>query len=137
MINQTFKQQLRNKIEEGKFGAADIPSYFTLFCEFGNALEDLQEEVEDWDRRLNFVLEGLGTFWMEIRNGQFSSGEGERENPHLVLTFDAAEAAKVFSGEVDAVAAYMSGTLRVKGELPDAVKFQTLVEIVTDEIEYE
>ena len=31
---------------------------------------------------------------------------------------------------------YMSGALKVEGELPDAVKMQTLIEIVVEEIEY-
>jgi hypothetical protein len=30
----------------------------------------------------------------------------------------------------------MSGALKVEGELPDAVKMQTLIEIVGEEIEY-
>ena len=47
-----------------------------------------------------------------------------------------ADGLSVFAGDMDAKAAYMSGALKVEGELPDAVKMQTLIEIVGEEIEY-
>ena len=136
MINEAVKEELNKKIQEGEFDAADIPAYLTLFCEMGNEIEDLQDEVEDWNRRINLVLEGLGTFWITVEDGLFTTGEGAIENPNLVLTLDAQEGAMVFSGDKDAKAAYMSSALKVEGNLPDAVKMQTLIEIVGEEIEY-
>ena len=136
MINEALKEELNEKIQEGEFDVADIPAYLTLFCELGNEIEDLQDEVEDWNRRINLVLEGLGTYWITVEDGRFTTGEGAIENPNLVLTLDAQEGAMVFSGDKDAKAAYMSGALKVEGDLPDAVKMQTLIEIVVEEIEY-
>ena len=136
MINEALKEELNEKIQDGEFDVADIPAYLTLFCELGNEIEDLQEEVEDWNRRINLVLEGLGTYWITVEDGRFTTGEGAIENPNLVLTLDAQEGAMVFSGDKDAKAAYMSGALKVEGDLPDAVKMQTLIEIVVEEIEY-
>ncbi len=136
MINQDLKETINDKIQEGEFDAADIPGYFQLFCEMGNEVEDLQEEVEGWNRRINIVMKGLGTYWIDIEDGRFTTGEGTIEDPNLVLTLDAVEAAQVFSGDKDAKAAYMSGALKIVGELPDAVKMQSLIEIVIEEIEY-
>jgi putative sterol carrier protein len=68
--------------------------------------------------------------------GQFAASEGELADPDLTLTLAAKEAARVFAGDQDARAAYMSGALKVKGELPGALKVQTLIEMVTEEIEY-
>ena len=136
MINEALKEELNEKIQEGEFDVPDIPAYLTLFCEMGNEIEDLQDEVEDWNRRINLVLEGLGTYWITVEDGRFTTGEGAIENPNLVLTLDAQEGAMVFSGDKDAKAAYMSGALKVEGDLPDAVKMQTLIEIVVEEIEY-
>jgi putative sterol carrier protein len=136
MINQDLKEVLNEKIEEGEFDVADIPAYLTLFCEMGNEVEELQEEVEDWDRRVNFELAGTNPHWLVIEDGQFSTGEGSLENADLVLKLDAFNAAQIFAGDMDAKAAYMSGALKVEGDLPDAVKMQTLIEIVGEEIEY-
>ena len=141
MINQDLKEALNEKIEEGEFDVVDIPAYLTLFCELGNEIEELQEEVEDWDRRVNFELAGANVhcanaYWVIIENGRFSTGEGSLDEADLVLKLEAFHAAQIFAGDMDAKAAYMSGALKVQGELPDAVKMQTLIEIVGEEIEY-
>lgn len=136
MINEAVKEDLNEKIQEGEFDVTDIPAYLTLFCEMGNEIEDLQEEVEDWNRRIHLVMEGLGTRWITIDDGRFATGEGAIENPNLALTLNAQDAAMIFAGDKDAKAAYMSGALKVEGDLPDAVKIQSLIEIVIEEIEY-
>jgi len=71
-----------------------------------------------------------------VEDGRFTTGEGSLEDADLVLMMDAASAAQVFAGDLDAQAAFMSGALKVEGELPDAIKMQTLIEIVGEEIEY-
>ena len=136
MIDETLKETINDKIQEGEFGVEDIPAYLTLFCQVGNEVEDLQEEVEGWDRRIQLVLGELGAYWISVEAGQFAGGEGRIDSPDLTLTLPAVEAAEIFAGDKDARAAYMSGALKVSGELPDAVRVQSLIEIVTEEIEY-
>ena len=136
MIDQAIKETLNEKIQDGEFDVADIPAYLTLFCQMGNEIEDLQEEVEGWDRRIQFELDGLGTYWLTVQDGRFAGGEGALQDANLILTLAASEAALVFAGDKDAKAAYMSGDLKVEGDLPDAIKVQSLIEIVAEEIEY-
>ena len=71
-----------------------------------------------------------------VEMGRFTTKPGVIENPDLTFTMAAAEAAIIFSGEEDAESAFISGALRVQGDLPDAIKLQTLIEIVADEIAY-
>jgi putative sterol carrier protein len=136
MIDEELQEALKEKIEAGEFDIADIPAYLTLFCEMGNEVDDLQDEVEGWDRRINFVLAGMNPHWITIEDGRFTTGEGSLEDANLVLILDAANAALVFAGDLDARAAFMSGALKVEGEVPDAVKMQTLIEIAGEEIVY-
>jgi putative sterol carrier protein len=136
MINEEVKETLNEKIQDGEFDVADIPAYLTLFCEMGNEIEDLQDEVKEWDRRIVFNMDGLGNHWVVIENGRFSTGKGSLDNADVILTLSAIDAALIFAGDKDAKAAYMSGALKVDGDLPDAVKVQTLIEIVAEEIEY-
>jgi putative sterol carrier protein len=136
MINEALREALNEKIEEGEFDIAEIPAYLTLFCEMGNEVEELQDEVKGWDRCINFVLAGMESHWIAVEDGRFTTGEGSLEDADLVLMMDAASAAQVFAGDLDAQAAFMSGALKVEGELPDAIKMQTLIEIVGEEIEY-
>ncbi len=135
-MNEELKELLNEKIQEGEFDVADIPNYLELFAQMGNEVEDLQDEVEDWNRHVLFKLDGLGSYWLSVQNGRFSNGEGEKEDANLTLIMPAQEAAMVFAGDKDAKAAYMSGSLKIEGDLPDAIKIQTLIEIVGEEIEY-
>ena len=135
-MNQQLKDTLNTKIQDGEFDVADIPAYLTLFVEMGNEVEDLQDEVEDWSRRIVFDLEALGKYWVVFEHDVFSVGEGGLDDANLTLSMSALDASMVFAGDKDAKAAYMSGALKVAGELPDAVKIQTLIEIVAEEIEY-
>ena len=135
-MNEQLKESLNEKIQDGEFDVADIPAYLTLFCEMGNEVEDLQDEVEDWGRRIVFDLDGLGKYWLVVEDGAFSMGEGTLVDANLTLSMAALDAAMIFAGDKDAKAAYMSGALKVDGDLPDAVKIQTLIEIVAEEIEY-
>lgn len=136
MINQEIKATLNKKIQEGEFDIADIPAYFDLVCAIGNEIEDLQEEVEGWNRRIVFDMDGLGAHWIVVEDGKFNTGKGKLADANITLTIAAQDAAQVFAGDKDATAAYMSGTLKVEGELPDAIKIQSLIEIVAEEIEY-
>ena len=131
-----LKERLSTKIEEGEFEVSDIPAFLDLFCQLGNEVEDLQDEVEDWNRRLMFVLDGLGTYVITVQDGHFSLHEGMVDNVQFVLKMAAAEAAQVFAGDKDAATAYMNGDLVIEGELPDAILVQTLIEMVIEEIEY-
>jgi putative sterol carrier protein len=136
MISTETKERLNRKIQDGEFVVEDIPAYLTLFCQIGNEADDLQDEVEDWDRSINLVMEGLGTYWIKVEDGRFTTDVGDIENADVILTMPAEEAAQVFSGAKAAQAAYMSGALKVEGELPDAIKIQSLIEMVLEEIEY-
>ena len=136
MSETQLREILNDKIENGDFTTSDIPDYFTVICQLGDEIEDLKDEVEDWDRKIQFVIQGFGNHWLSIQDGEFSTGEGEIEDPNLTLILAVDEAARIFSGEKDAEAAFMSGALKVQGDLPDAIKLHALIEIVLEEIEY-
>ncbi len=129
------KQAILDKIDDGTFGSADLDEYLVLFIEVCNESEDIQEEVEDWDRVFQIQMEGKEDFYFTIKEGKFSSATGTAADKDITLEMEAETAAGIFSGEVDATSAYMSGELKIQGALPDAVKFRTLTELVREELE--
>lgn len=136
MINQQLKEDLNRRISDGEFAAADLPAFFTLFCQIGDENEEIQEEVEGWCQRIQLDLPGLDLYWITVEDGRFTTAQGAIERPDLIFTMGAAEAVQIFIGDLDAESAFVSGALKVQGDLPDALKLQTLIEIVADEIEY-
>ena len=135
-MNKELKEQLNEKIQAGEFSVVDIPRYLELFARLGNEVEDMQDEAEDWNRTVLFKLDELGTYWLTVKDGRFDIGEGEPEHVDFTLTMPAQEAVSIFTGDHDAEAAFMSGMLRIEGNLQDAIKINSLLEILAEEVEY-
>ncbi len=136
MIDVELKESLNQKIQVGEFGVADFANFLTIFCQLGNNIADLQDEVEDWNRKVQITLGEIGSYWIAVKNGKFATGEGKIDDANLTLNAAAEVAARVFSGEQDGETAFLSGALKVQGDLPDAIKFYELLELVIEEIEY-
>ncbi len=135
MVDKALKEKLAAKVDEGSLTPPDIPDYMNLFVQICNENEEVQEEVEGWDRKFQFSIDGSDNLWMKIAAGKFSTAGGDIAEPDVTLEFDSDTAVGIFSGEIDATQAYMNNELKVIGPLPDAVKFRTLTELVRDELE--
>ncbi len=136
MIDAELKAAIHEKIESGDFSPSDIPDYLNLFCQVGSETGDVQDEVAGWDRKIQFHLEGSDGVWIAVEGGLFKDGAGTLENPDLILALTPQNAAQMFAGQKDAKAAYMAGALKITGKIPDALKLQTVLGIVNEEIEY-
>lgn len=136
MSSAQLKETLKTKFETGEFTAADLPAFFTVFSYLGNETEEIQEEVEGWHRIVELELVGVGSFWIQIESGRFSQGTGHNTAAHLRLKMDAITAAQIFTGEKDGETALNSGELKIAGDLPDAIRFYEILEMVLEEIEY-
>ncbi len=136
MIDVELKEALNQKIQAGEFGVDDFANFLTIFCQLGNNIDDLQDAAEDWNRKVQIVLDEIDSFWIAVEGGKFTAGKGKIDDANLTLAAAAKNAAQVFSGEQDGETAFLSGALKVQGDLPDAIKFHELLELVIEEIEY-
>lgn len=135
MADQEIIQTMKRKIQDGALSARDLPAYLGIFCELGGEVEDMQDEVEGWDRKIQLAFTGFGDYWIQIEDGVFTLGEGQIEAPGLKLEMSAEQAVLIFSEKLDTEEAYLSNALKVDGDLMDAVRLNSLIEIVADEIE--
>jgi putative sterol carrier protein len=132
-----LQNKISEKLEEGTFSGEDLEDYFQVFCEIGRNCDDFQEEIEDWNRTIVFDIDESGIYWISTKDGLIHSGTGKLEQVDLTLKLNIKNVLKIFSGDLDPGVAFMTGKLRLKGELPDALKFSELMEIVAEEIEYD
>jgi putative sterol carrier protein len=135
MLNEELKQTLAKKISEGEFTAADLPDFFTTFCEICNEAEEVQSEAEGWSTNLLFDITDGDKFWVKVNNGSFTSGKGEIEAPDTTLRTSGDVAARVFTGDKDATAAYMEGSLKIDGKLTEALKLRNIIGIVLEKLQ--
>lgn len=134
-INEELRDVILDKIEEGTFCAADLRDYFTVFTQLCNNTEDIQDEVEGYNRKFLFKFDGEPAAWLKIEDLKFEMGEGEIDSPDITLDMGELLAVDVFAGHVDPTAAYMSGELKVDGIIIDALLFRTLLDLVQEELE--
>jgi len=129
------KSELAEKIKKGEFSISDSMDFFTVLCEVANSNDEIQDEVEGWDRNLLFNITDGPQITLLVQGGKFEVQDGEQGTPDVTLSMNSDVAVGVLSGETDATSAYMAGDLKVQGPLPDAIKFRTLTELMREALE--
>ena len=137
MVDEDLKNKMKDLLGDGSFSAQNLAEYFQFFTQVCNENEDVKDLVKKWKgekKVIGFNLEGLGVFSLKYEGDTFTFTEGEQE-ADLKLAMEAEVAAKIFTGEKDAVGAYMTKELKIEiGDTADALKFKQLVETVKDTI---
>ena len=72
-----------------------------------------------------FVIDGAGTWHVDVDDGKVTVTEDGGE-ADTTITTSAETFAKIASGEQNPTAAYMSGKLKVSGDMGQAMKLQKL-----------
>ncbi|HKA48669.1 MAG TPA: SCP2 sterol-binding domain-containing protein [Candidatus Dormibacteraeota bacterium] len=94
----------------------EMPNYF------------IPEKAGNTSAGIQFDLTGdnAGKWYIKIADGQASSGKGEVETPNLTLIADSGDFVKIFTNQLDPTAAFMSGKLKVKGDMGLAIRMQSM-----------
>ena len=95
---------------------SEMPNYF------------LPDKAGNTNASIQFDLSGehAGKRFIKIADGQATSGQGEVESPNLTLIADSKDFVKIFTGGLDPTAAFMSGKLKIKGDMGLAMRMQTM-----------
>jgi putative sterol carrier protein len=72
-----------------------------------------------------FAIEGAGTWTVKVADGKVTVAEGDTGGDCTIST-SAETFEKVVKGEQNPTAAYMSGKLKIKGDMGAAMKLQKL-----------
>ncbi|MFW5696221.1 MAG: SCP2 sterol-binding domain-containing protein [Phototrophicaceae bacterium] len=86
------------------------------------------EKAEGVDATIQFDLSGDngGQFYVVIKDKTVASHEGMAENPKMTLKADADDYYKVASGQMNAMQAFMSGKIKISGDMSLAMKMQNM-----------
>lgn len=134
-IDPELRDSILDRIEEGSLAVKDLKDYFTVFTQICNNTEDIQDEVEGFNRTFLIKIDGRPFAWLSVRDLKFEAASGGVEKPDITLSMSKKIALEVFSGQTDATAAYMNGDLKVDGAINDAIQFRSILELVQDELE--
>ncbi len=88
----------------------------------------LPEKAEGVDAIIQLDLSGDngGQWWFRVADGKCEVHEGTTDNPAMTLSATADDLYSVFTGETNAVSAFMQGKIKVGGDMSLALKMQTM-----------
>jgi len=101
--------------------------------------EEAQEELEDMeDVSVEVAIPSIDMYiFMKIVDGKFTGGEGALPDAELKLGMKKSAFLSMLQGEGDLVSAYMSGDVTLEGPLNKAMTLQSLMEILSDEYDFD
>jgi putative sterol carrier protein len=73
-----------------------------------------------------FDIEGAGEWTVKVADGAVTVAEGMEENIEVTISASQEVFEKIISGEQNATSAYMTGKLKLKGDMGAAMKLQKL-----------
>ena len=89
--------------------------------------EQMKSSAGAMSARIQQVISGSDgetRYWFTIENGQMDLGLGDIDNPDATITQDYDTAAAPAKNELTGTAAYMSGKLKVSGDLMKLMQLQ-------------
>jgi putative sterol carrier protein len=78
--------------------------------------------VYQWD----ITGDGGGKWNADINDGAITVAEGEHASPNITITVASQDWLDILNGKLDGQMAFMSGKLKVKGDMSLAMKLKTL-----------
>lgn len=100
-----------------------------LIQEIKNRIEANPAKVATLKASFQFELsgEGGGTFHAVFDNGTHNIGEGPTEHPGCTVVMAAPDFLALATGKLNPTAAFMSGKLKIKGDMGQAMRLQTIL----------
>lgn len=125
MVDEALANEVKKLRDDGLSDPKDVLKIFELMKQASGEIDDLKEELEDIDQFVGqMVVEDKDfKWWVKIGDGAFDFGEGEGTDASFTMTANWETMGGLMSGEVDGTSAYMSGDLKIEGNLQDTMAY--------------
>jgi len=82
-----------------------------------------------WDRIIQMDITGDAQYHIIIKDQKCELKDGPAEKPDLIITISKEDWLAIANGQLGAVAAFMSGKLKSKGDMSDLMKLQQVFKL--------
>jgi len=105
----------------------DIQTPQAVFSEINDRLQTEPQRVAGTNAAYLFDLsgDGGGPYHIVLRDGSGEAGPGAVDNPNVTFSMSAGDLVGLRTGKIDGTMAFMSGKLKIKGDMGLAMKLQT------------
>ncbi|ALL00477.1 putative sterol carrier protein [Pyrodictium delaneyi] len=90
------------------------------------------DEMKTWNRAFQFILDDGTEFYVEIKNGEVTVQQGRHPSPVATLSTDSNTLEKILQGELDAMAAFIRGKMKITGNVLETIKLRKILEAAKD-----
>ncbi|MHA1276423.1 MAG: SCP2 sterol-binding domain-containing protein [Candidatus Helarchaeota archaeon] len=96
--------------------------------------EEFQEEIEDFEAILQWKIGDDVSMYLEIEDGKITAHlDAEHDDPTVTfIVDDHAKGREILSGEIDGTSAYMSGDLKMEGDMQSGMRMGQLGEYLQE-----
>jgi putative sterol carrier protein len=100
-----------------------------VFTEINTRLEANPAKAASMNAVYQFDLTGDdgGQYHIILKDGKGEAGPGAPENPNITITMAANDFVDLSSGKLDGTMAFMSGKIKIKGDMGLAMKLQSVL----------
>ena len=100
-----------------------------VFSEIDTRLKADPAKVQDMNAEYKFDLSGdqSGEYHIVCKPGQVGAGTGAPENPNITISMAGNDFVDLATGKLDGTMAFMSGKLKIKGDMGLAMKLQKVL----------
>jgi putative sterol carrier protein len=106
-----------------------MPTPSEIFTEMGGRLSQDPSKIQGMDATYQFDLTGDdgGQWFAKVADGSGNIEQGTAESPNITITMAAADFVDLATGKLDGTMAFMSGKLKIKGDMGLAMKLQNIL----------
>ncbi|BAS26078.1 SCP2 sterol-binding domain-containing protein [Limnochorda pilosa] len=107
-----------------------MPDLNRIFAELHQKLEAAPDRWKETEISCQFDLsgEGGGTYHLVLAGGRADVGPGAPDAPKVTLSMAADAFERMLGGQLNPTAAFMSGQLKIQGDMGMAMKLQGLLQ---------
>ena len=107
-----------------------MPTASEVFTEINSRLQADPSKVKGMNAVYAFDLgdaEDGGQYHINLRDGSSDFGAGAPENPNITITMKPSDFVDLATGKLDGTMAFMSGKIKIKGDMGLAMKLQSVL----------
>jgi len=95
----------------------DVYDVFETLVSRANERTEVREKIASWDKVFQFKPSDGEAFILHVSGGSLSLSKGLHPNPTATIEASSQDLISIVKGELDAVKAFFSGRLKIRGDV--------------------
>ena len=134
MVDQDLIDKLKAMRDSGPSQPSDALLMYEFVKQSAQENDELKEELDDMDPiTVQIIVSDADyKYWVKLGGGQVDYAEGDAEEPNVTMSATGETWTGLSSGTLDSTSAYMSGDLKIEGNLQDAIAYGEVLAIALE-----